>query len=66
MLAGVTTPDAVATYKKWLAEKRFFLAQWDQKAVDAEWQFLEVLKRYGMLDQVPDKSQHAMVLDTGS
>jgi ABC-type nitrate/sulfonate/bicarbonate transport system substrate-binding protein len=61
-LAGVTTPDAIATYKKWLGEKRLFLAEWDQKAVDAEWQFLELAKRHGVLDKVPPKEKHALIL----
>jgi NitT/TauT family transport system substrate-binding protein len=61
-MAGVTTPAAVAVYKKWLGEKRLFLAEWDQKAVDAEWAFLEMAKKYGILEAVPDKQQHAMVL----
>ena len=58
-LAGVTTPEAIATYKKLLGEKRIFLAQWDQKVVDAQWQFLELAKRHGVLQDVPDKKQHA-------
>jgi ABC-type nitrate/sulfonate/bicarbonate transport system substrate-binding protein len=62
-LAGVTTPAASATYKKWLGEKRIFLAHWDQKVVDAEWQFLEIAKRYGILDAVPAKEEHALILD---
>ena len=61
-LAGVSTPAAVATYKKWLGEKKLFLAEWDQKAVDAQWAFLELCKKYGILPEVPDKAQHAMVL----
>jgi ABC-type nitrate/sulfonate/bicarbonate transport system substrate-binding protein len=61
-LAGVTTPDAVATYKTWLGEKKIFLAQWNQKVVDAQWQFLELTKRHGILEKVPDKKQHALIL----
>ena len=61
-LAGVTTPEAVAVYKKWLGEKRLFLAEWDHKSADAQWQFLEVAKRHGVLDKVPDEAQHALVL----
>jgi ABC-type nitrate/sulfonate/bicarbonate transport system substrate-binding protein len=64
-LASVTTPESTAVYKKWLAEKRIFLAHWDQKAVDAEWQFLEMAKRFGVLPAVPDKATHALVLDDG-
>jgi NitT/TauT family transport system substrate-binding protein len=62
-LAGVSDPATVATYKRLLGEKRIFLAHWDQKVVDAEWQFLELSKKYGILDKVPDKSKHAMVLE---
>jgi NitT/TauT family transport system substrate-binding protein len=61
-LAGVTTPDAIATYKKWLAEHKVFLPQWNQKIVDAQWQFLEMAKRHGVLDAVPAKEKHALIL----
>jgi ABC-type nitrate/sulfonate/bicarbonate transport system substrate-binding protein len=64
-LAGVTTPAAIATYRKWLGEKRLFLAHWDRKVVDAEWQFLEMAKRYGVLDEVPAKEKHALILENG-
>jgi ABC-type nitrate/sulfonate/bicarbonate transport system substrate-binding protein len=64
-LAGVTTPAAVATYKKWFGEKRIFLADWDQKIVDAQWQFLEMAKRYGVLEEVPAKEKHALILEGG-
>lgn len=61
-LAGVTTPAAVATYKKWLGDKRIFLAHWDQNVINAEWQFLEMAKRNGVLDEVPAKDKHALIL----
>jgi ABC-type nitrate/sulfonate/bicarbonate transport system substrate-binding protein len=61
-LAGVTSPAAVAVYKRWLGEKKIFLAQWNQKIVDAQWAFLEMAKKYGILAAVPDKKQHALVL----
>lgn len=61
-LAGVTTPAAAATYKKWFGDKRIFLAEWNPKVVDAEWQFLETAKRHGVLDEVPAKEKHALVL----
>jgi len=63
-LGGVTTPAAKAVYKKWLGEKKIFLAHWDQKAVDAEWQFLEMAKSHGVLDKVPSKQEHALVLES--
>jgi ABC-type nitrate/sulfonate/bicarbonate transport system substrate-binding protein len=62
-LAGVSTPAAIKVYKQWLGEKKLFLAEWDQKAVDAQWAFLELCKKYGILPAVPDKAHHAMVLE---
>jgi ABC-type nitrate/sulfonate/bicarbonate transport system substrate-binding protein len=62
-LAGVTTPAAIAVYKKWLGEKRIFLAHWDQKVVDAQWQFLEMANRFGILPAVPDKKAHALLVE---
>ena len=62
-LAGVTTPAAIAVYKKWLGEKRIFLAHWDQKVVDAQWQFLEMANRFGILPAVPDKKAHALLIE---
>lgn len=62
-LAGVTTPAAIATYKQWLSQKRIFLAHWDQKVIDAQWQFLDVAKQHGVLDKVPAKDKHALILE---
>lgn len=64
-LAGVTSPAAAVTYKKWLGEKRIFLADWDQKVVDAQWQFLEMAKRHNVLDEIPAKEKHALILGDG-
>ncbi|MGH7032356.1 MAG: ABC transporter substrate-binding protein, partial [Stellaceae bacterium] len=61
-LASVTTTAEIATYKKWLGEKRIFLAHWDSKVVDAEWKFLDVAKKHGIIDAVPDKKKYALLL----
>ncbi|MGH8638510.1 MAG: ABC transporter substrate-binding protein, partial [Burkholderiales bacterium] len=61
-VAGVTSPKVIATYKKLLAEKRLFLTEWDRKAVDAQWQFLELAKKHGVLKKVPSKEKHAILL----
>jgi ABC-type nitrate/sulfonate/bicarbonate transport system substrate-binding protein len=62
-LAGVKSPATIAVYKKWLGEKKVFLADWDQKAVDAQWQFLEMAKKFGVLPAVPDKKTHALMIE---
>lgn len=59
-LASVTNPAEIATYKKWLAEKRIFLAHWDRKTADAEWEFLESAKKHGLLDAVPSEQKYAL------
>jgi len=61
-LAGVTTPATIAVYKKWLGEKRIFLDQWDQKVVDAQWQFLEMAQHHNVPPAVPDKNAHALLI----
>lgn len=61
-LAGVTSPNVIALYKKWLAEKRLFLTEWNQKSVDAQWQFLELAKRVGVIEKVPSQEEHALFL----
>jgi NitT/TauT family transport system substrate-binding protein len=61
-MAGVTSPAVVATYKKWLADEGLFLAEWDEKSVDAQWQFLELAKRHAVLEKVPPKDEHALIL----
>jgi ABC-type nitrate/sulfonate/bicarbonate transport system substrate-binding protein len=62
-LAGVTTPEQIAVYKTFLAEHRIFLAEWNPKVVDSQWQFLEMAKRHGILPAVPNKKSHALVLE---
>jgi ABC-type nitrate/sulfonate/bicarbonate transport system substrate-binding protein len=64
-LAGVTTPAAIATYKKLFAQKGIFMARWDKDAVNAEWKFLQTAKDHGILDTVPDQQKHALLIESG-
>jgi ABC-type nitrate/sulfonate/bicarbonate transport system substrate-binding protein len=61
-LAGVTKPDEMATYKKLLAENLMFLTTWDKKSVAAEWQFLDVAQKFGVIKTVPDEATHALLV----
>jgi NitT/TauT family transport system substrate-binding protein len=61
-LAAVKTPAEANIYKRWLKENRVLLTRWDSKVVDAEWQFLEVAKKVGVLKKVPSKEKHALIL----
>lgn len=61
-LAGVTKPEEVATYKKLLAENLMFLTTWDKKSVDAEWQFLALAKKFGIIKDVPDEAKYALLV----
>ncbi|HEU0154928.1 MAG TPA: ABC transporter substrate-binding protein [Stellaceae bacterium] len=65
-LAGVTDPATINTYKEWLAAKRMFMTRWDKKAVDAQWQFLEMAKTRGVLDKVPDEHKYALLVEPDS
>ena len=62
-LAGVTKPSDVAEYKEWLTKKQMFLPDWDHKAVDAQWKFLEVAQRAGVIAKVPPKDKYALFVE---
>lgn len=59
-LAAVTKPADIAEYKKWLAAKRMFLTTWDSKSVEAQWKFLEVCRKAGIISKVPPRDKYAL------
>jgi len=59
-LAAVTSAADVAEYKEWLQSKNMFMTDWDRKAVDAQWKFLDVAQRTGVIPKVPDESKYAL------
>jgi NitT/TauT family transport system substrate-binding protein len=63
-LAGVTTPQDVAEYKDWLTHKNMFMTEWDRKAVDAQWQFLELAQRTGIIAKVPAENKYALFVQS--
>ena len=62
-LAAVKNKAQAEIYKKWLKGKRVFLARWDREVVDAQWEFLEMAKRHGVLGKVPSKKRHGLILE---
>jgi hypothetical protein len=60
VLAGVTKPEDIAEYEKWLGANKMFMTDWDRKAVDAQWQFLQVVQRTGIIDKVPVEDKYAL------
>jgi ABC-type nitrate/sulfonate/bicarbonate transport system substrate-binding protein len=63
-LAGVTTPAAIAEYITWLDKKHMFMTDWHRKAVEAQWEFLEVCKRAGVISKVPPMSKYALFVES--
>ncbi len=63
-LAGVTKPEDEAEYKKWLTAKRMFMTTWDRKAVDAQWKFLDVCQRTGIITKVPAEDKYALFVES--
>ncbi len=63
-LAGVTTPADIAEYKEWLQSKDMFMTTWDSKSVAAQWQFLEVAQKTGILTKVPPQDKYALFVAT--
>jgi ABC-type nitrate/sulfonate/bicarbonate transport system substrate-binding protein len=63
-LAAVTKPQDVDEYKKWLGAKKMFMTEWDRKAVDAQWSFLDVCQRTGVIPKVPAKDKYALFVES--
>jgi ABC-type nitrate/sulfonate/bicarbonate transport system substrate-binding protein len=63
-LAGVTKPQDIAEYKDWLQHKDMFMTDWSRKAVDAQWKFLDVCQRTGILTKVPAENKYAMFVES--
>jgi len=59
-LAGVTKPEDVSEYQDWLQHKDMFMTAWDSKAVGAQWQFLDVAKKTGVIKDVPAQDKYAL------
>jgi NitT/TauT family transport system substrate-binding protein len=59
-LAGVTKPAQIAEYKEWLQKKQMFMTDWNRKAVDAQWKFLELAQQTGVIEKVPPQGKYAM------
>jgi ABC-type nitrate/sulfonate/bicarbonate transport system substrate-binding protein len=62
-LAGITSPAAVEEYITWLDKKHMFMTDWDRKAVAAQWQFLELCKRTGVISKVPPMDKYALFVE---
>jgi ABC-type nitrate/sulfonate/bicarbonate transport system substrate-binding protein len=63
-LAGITTPAAVDEYITWLDKKHMFMTDWDHKAVEAQWKFLELCKRTGVISKVPPMDKCALFVES--
>ena len=63
-LAAVTKPEEVAQYKKWLGARKMFMTEWDGKAIDAQWSFLDLCQRTGVIPKVPAKDKYALFVES--
>lgn len=63
-LAGVTKPEDVAEYKTWLTSKHMFMTEWTQKSVGAQWKFLDVCQRTGIISKVPPQDKYALFVES--
>ncbi len=62
VLAGVKSDAEAETYKKWLKEDKIFLTKWNSEVIDAQWKFLEMAKKHGVLTKIPSKKKVALIL----
>ena len=63
VLSGVKNDAEAAVYKKWLSEGKIFAGKWDRETIDAQWKFLEMAAKHGVLGKVPDKNKVALILE---
>ena len=61
-LAAVKNQAQADVYRRLLSEKRVFLTDWNPKVVDAQWAFLEMAQKRGVIDKVPAKDKHGLIL----
>lgn len=62
-VTGIKNKAEAAVYRDWLQKKKIFIAKWDKETVDHQWNFLDMAKRRGVLDFVPDKKKHGLILN---
>lgn len=62
-LGGVKNQAQVDVYRRLLTGKRVFLAEWNQKVIDTQWAFLEMAAKVGVIEKVPSKKKHALILE---
>ncbi len=62
-VTGIKNKAEAGVYRDWLQKKKIFVAKWDKETVDTQWNFLEMAKRRGVLDFVPDKKKHGLILN---
>ncbi len=63
VLSGVKNQAQADVYRRMFSEKRIFLAEWNQKVIDTQWAFLETAVKTGVLEKVPSKEKHALILE---
>ncbi|MCH8820493.1 MAG: ABC transporter substrate-binding protein [Acidobacteria bacterium] len=62
-LAAVKNKAQAEVYKKWLKDKRIFLARWDRETRAKQWEFLEMASRHGVLGKVPSMEKYGLILE---
>ena len=63
VLSGVKNKAQAAVYRKWLGEGKIFRGRWDRETIDAQWKFLEMAAKRGVLGKVPAKEKVALILE---
>ena len=62
-VTGIKNKAEAGVYRDWLQKNKVFLAKWDKETVDHQWNFLDMAKQRGVLDFVPDKKKHGLILN---
>ena len=62
-LAAVKNQAQADTYRKWLKERKIYLARWDRETRRKQWDFLKMAQKRGVLGKLPDMEKHGLILE---
>ncbi len=60
--AAVKNKAQAETYKSWLKQEKIFLTKWNPEVIDAQWKFLKMAEKHGVLTKIPSKKKVALIL----
>ena len=61
-LAAVKNEAQAKTYENWFNQGKMLIVDWDETTRDKQWEFLHMAKKHGILNKIPNKEKHGLIL----